>query len=163
MAYQDESAEVHRILGTSLGEAQEFVHPQIGDDHVFLAMLQEPYASTRTVLRHYENRLEEARDIVRGLTKKWVFKKKRGKVKLPTATPEFNRVRVAALQIARDLNGPTAECEARHFLEAMLLEVRRAELAEENSNLLTLLNKLQIDYRALLASVQGVNRPVVMS
>jgi len=165
MAYQNEAKETHDIITVAFGEATTFVHPQAGCDHVFLAMLQSPYASTRLVLRHYENRLDEARIIVRRLTAPWIFKKtiRNGArvEKLLTATAEFVRVRGAAVLVAHETGGPDVECGASHLLEAMLLEVQRADQTGHPTNLLMLLNELQIDYRALLASVEAVNRSMV--
>ena len=161
MGYNDEAAEVHRIFKTAQGEAETVGHPKMGTDHIFLGMLQEPLASTHVVLRFYEASVDYARTVVRINTDSWIFKKRRGKTRLLTATHELVRAREEAAVLACALNGSNAECEALHLLEVILVEANKARELRQPSNLLLLLIELKIDVRELLEQVTLTNRLVV--
>ena len=153
MTFDSVSAEVHRIFGSATKLAEDFSHRQFGNDHVFLAMLEGDHQSLYSILRDHKDRAKEAHGIVCDLSDSMFFKKKRGRVKLPTATREFIRAREGAVRLARELDGPLAEPLARHLLEAMLREAQTAQQLGEPSNLMALLKSLGIDDDDLLGRV----------
>lgn len=117
---RDKLLEPQSIFATALFEATEMKHPHAGSDHIFLEMLGMRYATSNSVLFRYEYLQDQARDIVRSQTQKWIFRK-HGKTRLATSSPDFMLVKECLPRIALELDGSTAEPNALHVLAALLI------------------------------------------
>jgi ATP-dependent Clp protease ATP-binding subunit ClpA len=161
MTFDNESSESLRVTAVALSEAEMLRHNQAGIEHLFLAILQEPFASTYSLVVDYQDRITEVRQIVSGLSPRMIFRKKRGLRRLPTATRDLMQVRESALEIAQLDDGPDAVFEARHLLEAALIIGTYTPMGSEASNFLKLLKELGINQFLFLQSVTDFNRSLV--